>query len=185
VLHSGQTSAVDLPTDVKTITYFIRSTQSAQSYVNDPRAVGGETSTDGYGRGLMRAEMDRAVTLYSDSGTGDSAYSAAQLLANEVVGLGFEYYDGTDFLTEWDSSSSGTLPRAIRVWLSVQPLYGMTEEELQAAQAGKKVEPTDFFFVISLPTVPVVAAPATEETDTTSSSSSSTSSGTTAQGTTP
>ncbi|HEY2415417.1 MAG TPA: hypothetical protein VGI40_24455, partial [Pirellulaceae bacterium] len=182
-----QTSTVDLPSDVKTIVYFIRSTQSAQSYVDDPRATGGEASTDGYGRGLMRAEMDRAVTLYSDSGTGESAYSVAQLLANEVVGLGFEYYDGTDFLTEWDSSSSGTLPRAIRVWLSVQPLYGMTEEELQAAQAGKKVEPTDFFFVISLPTVPVVAAPEVESTDasSSSSSSSSTSSGSTTQGTTP
>jgi hypothetical protein len=188
VQHSGQTSTVDLPSDVKTVVYFIRSTQSAQSYVDDPRATGGEASTDGYGRGLMRAEMDRAVTLYSDSGTGDSAYSVAQLLANEVVGLGFEYFDGTDFLTEWDSSSSGTLPRAIRVWLSVQPLYGMTEEELQSAQAGKKVEPTDFYFVISLPTVPAVTATATESTDTSSSSSSSSTSGTstgTAAGTTP
>ena len=121
----------------------------------------------------MRAEMDRAVTVYSDAGGSGSYYSAAQLLANEVVGLGFEYFDGTEYLTEWDSSTSGTLPRGIRVWLSVQPLYGMSEEELQAAQAGKKVEPTDFFFVISLPTVPIAAATTTESTNTSSSASSS------------
>jgi hypothetical protein len=187
VNHSGQTSAYDLPSDVKTIAYFIRSKQSAESYADDPRANGGEASTDGFGRGLMRAEMDRAVTLYADSGGSGSVYSGAQLLANEVVGLGFEYWDGTEFLTEWDSSSSGTLPRAIRVWLSVQPTYGMSEEELQAANKGKPAEPTDFYFVISLPTVPVVATPTVESTDTssTSSSTSSTTSGTSATGTTP
>jgi len=187
VNHSGQISAVDLPSDVKTIAYFIRSKQSADSYADDPRANGGEASTDGSGRGLMRAEMDRAVTLYADSGGSGSVYSSAQLLANEVVGLGFEYFDGTDFLTEWDSSTSGTLPRAIRVWLSVQPSFGMSEAELQAANKGKEPEPTDFFFVISLPTVPVVATPTVESTDTsgTSSSSTSTTSGTSTTGTTP
>jgi hypothetical protein len=183
--QGGELSAVDLPSDVKTIAYFIRSTQSAQSYADDPRAIGGEASTDGYGRGLMRAEMDRAVTLYADAGTGESVYSYAQLLANEVVGLGFEYFDGTEWLTDWDSATSSGLPRAIRVWLSIQPTYGMSEQELAEANAGKEVPPTDFYIVISLPTAPLVA-PTTTETETTDSSTSTTPSGTSSTtGTTP
>jgi hypothetical protein len=143
---------------VKTIAYFIRSESSADSYRDNPHAVGGEASTDGFGRGLMRAEMDRAVTTYAESGGGAaSIYDNAQCLADEVVGLGCEYFDGTEFLTEWDSSTSGTLPRAIRIWLSIKPTYGMSEKELAQAAAGKEVPSTDFYFVISLPTAPLVA----------------------------
>jgi hypothetical protein len=187
--QAGELSATDLPSDVKTIVYFIRSEQSAQAYAGNPNEVGGEASTDGYGRGLMRAELDRAVNLYAESaGSTDSVYAGAQLLADEVVGLGFEYFDGTEWLTEWDSATSGGLPRAIRIWLSIQPTYGMSEEEIANASAGKEVESTDFYFVISLPTAPLVAASTTESTETTdtgTSSSSSTSTSSTTQGTTP
>jgi hypothetical protein len=195
MLSKGELSAVDLPSDVKTIVYFIRSDTSSKLYADDPYARGGEASTDGYGRGLMRAELDRAVNTYSEtSGTTDAVYSSAQLLSEEVVGLGFEYFDGVDFLTEWDSSSQG-LPRAIRIWLSVQPTYGMTDEELARASPGKEPKSTDFYFTISLPTTPlVIPAPETETTDasaaaastsTSTSSSTSTSTSTTSTGTMP
>jgi hypothetical protein len=193
ILSKGELSADDLPSDVKTIVYFIRSDTSSKLYADDPYARGGEASTDGYGRGLMRAELDRAVNTYSEtSGTTDAVYSSAQLLSEEVVGLGFEYFDGVDFLTEWDSSSQG-LPRAIRIWLSVLPTYGMTDEELARASAGKEPQSTDFYFTISLPTTPlVIPAPAAETTDasaattsTSTSSSTSTSTSTTSTGTMP
>jgi hypothetical protein len=85
-------------------------------------------------------------------------------LSNDVVGLGFEYFDGTDFLTEWDSKSQG-LPRAIRIWLSVQSTYGMTDEQLAAVSAGGVAPTTDFYFTVSLPTTPPVIPAATESTD--------------------
>jgi hypothetical protein len=178
--QGGEFAATDLPSDVKTIVYFIRSEQSAHAYAEDPRALGGEASTDGYGRGLMRAEMDRAVTIYSDGdSSGALAYSRAQLLANEVVGLGFEYYDGLEWLTEWDSTSSSSLPRAIRVWLSVKPTYGMSEQELADANKGKEVPTTDFYFVISVPTSPLVAASTTEATEAAAGGAASSSSSST------
>ena len=192
ISSSGELSATDLPSDVKTIAYFIRSQQSAESYAGDPQAAGGETSTDGYGRGLMRAELDRAVTSYAETGgSTDAIYSTAQLLANEVVGLGFQYFDGVDWVYDWDSTSSGTLPRAIKIWLSVQPTYGMNEQEIADAVAAGKMPPEqEFYFTIMLPTVPLVAAPPTTETATdtaaaSSSTSTTQSSGTTTQGTMP
>src|SRR5262245_9312940 len=183
VTGNGELSTVDLPSDVKTIAYYLRSTASAESYAGDPQALGGDASTDGYGRGLMRVEMDRAVQSYSDSSGGTaSIYSAAQLVADEVVGLGFEYFDATEWQTSWDSSSQG-LPRAVRVWLSVQPRYGMSEKEIADSNAGKEPKSTDFYFIITLPTSPLVATTPTEETTdssgATSSSTSSTTSGTT------
>jgi prepilin-type N-terminal cleavage/methylation domain-containing protein len=178
VSGNGELSAVDLPSDVKTIAYYIRSDASAESLADDPNAPGGEASTDGYGRGLMRAEIDRAVASYAETGGGTaSIYSSAQLLADEVVGLGFQYYDGTEALTEWDSATQG-LPRAIRVWLSVKPRYGMSEKEIAQASAGKEPPSTDFYFIITLPGTPLVVPPADETTDTSSAASSSTSSST-------
>jgi hypothetical protein len=180
VTASGDLSAVDLPSDVKTIAYYIRDQASADSVKDDPETLGGEASTDGYGRGLMRAEFDRAVNTYAEGGGGSaSIYTSAQLVANEVVGLGFEYFDGTEWLTEWDSSSSGTMPRAIRVWLSVQPTYGMSEEELQQAAKGKEPPSTDFYFIISVPTAPLVATPPAETETADASAGSTTASGTT------
>ena len=88
-----------------------------------------------------------------------------QLLANEVVGLGFEYFDGTEWPTDWDSDAMGGLPRAIRVWLSIKPTYGMSEQEMAQAATGKAPVETDFYFVISLPTAPLVATSTTETTD--------------------
>src|SRR5262249_2950919 len=129
----GEPSAIDLPSDVKTIAYFLRSESSAASYTGNPNAPGGEASTDGYGRGLMRAELDRAVSSWVENNGGtESIYSSAELLADEVVGLGFEFYDGTQWLTDWDSSTQ-SLPRAIRIWLSIKPTYGMSERELAQA----------------------------------------------------
>jgi hypothetical protein len=136
----------------------------------------------------MRAEFDRAVATWGESsGSTDAVYANAQLLADEVVGLGFEYFDGAEWLTDWDSSSSGGLPRAIRVWLSILPTYGMSEEELAQAAAGQEPASTDFYFCINVPSAPLVAPPAetTETAEATSAASGSTqSSGGTTQGAT-
>ena len=78
----------------------------------------------------------------------------------------------------------GTLPRAIRVKLVIKPMYGMSEQELEAYNKGKEVPPTEFFFVITVPTTPVVSVPATEETTETTDSSSTTSSTGTSSGST-
>jgi hypothetical protein len=60
----------------------------------------------------------------------------------------------------------------------------MSEKEIADANAGKEPKSTDFYFIITLPTSPLVAPPPeTETTDSATSTSSSTSTAT--QGTTP
>ena len=55
---SGELVATDLPSDVKTVTYFLLSDESAESAASTLNVSGSITpSTTGRGRGLMRGEI--------------------------------------------------------------------------------------------------------------------------------
>ena len=41
-------------------------------------------------------------------------------LAPEVVQIEFHYFDGSDWLDEWDSSTQGQLPKAVEILLTVR-----------------------------------------------------------------
>jgi hypothetical protein len=124
--------ATDLPSDIKTVNYFLLSDESADSAASTLNVSGSITpSTTGRGRGLMRGELDRAVTLYSEaSGQLESTYDGARLLAQEIVGLAFRYHDGTSWAQEWDSKTAGGLPRAIEITLTLQPTYALNDAAL-------------------------------------------------------
>jgi len=100
----------DIPSDVKTVAYYCVGTGLANSTgVINPRTGKPET-------GLVRRVMDRAVTLYaSDSGNLQGLQQAAEVIAPEVASIEFQYYDGTEWLTEWDSDEMGGLPTAVRI----------------------------------------------------------------------
>jgi hypothetical protein len=70
--------------------------------------------------GLVRREVDRVVsnasTQTASSGTTDTA---GQLLAPEVSRLEFRYFDGSQWLTEWDSQQNGGLPLAVEITLGI------------------------------------------------------------------
>ena len=73
-------------------------------------------SVGGLGRGLMRSELDRAVSTWSTmNGSEQPLYANAKLLAKEVTSLAFQYFDGTAWTTDWDSSAMGGLPVADQV----------------------------------------------------------------------
>lgn len=160
---SGEQSSTDLPSDVKTVIYYLRSdgTTSGSSAANSA------VSTTGYGRGLMRGEMDRAVVLWAEAnGDTQALYDSAQMLAEEVVGLWFEYFDGTDWYTEWDSTSYGSLPRAIRIWLAIQPTYALNEQDLAKSVAGQSAPQQEVYFVVTLPSAPLVPPSGTSDAST-------------------
>jgi uncharacterized membrane protein YgcG len=97
--------------DIKTVYYFLA---SAATGVLPSGATG-----------LMRSEMNRAQALYaSQNGNTDVILQNAQPLAVEVVGLEFRYFDGTQWLTEWDSQASNGLPLAIEIAVAIpDPLH--------------------------------------------------------------
>jgi type II secretory pathway pseudopilin PulG len=161
----GSLSVVDIPSDVKTVTYFILDAEASEA----AKAIGApqgaiKPSATGSGKGLMRSEISRAVAAYAQS-TGDleSTYQNARMLADEVVAVQFQYFDGTAWLTEWDSSASGGLPKAVEIVLTLMPTYAMNEEAL--ANLPPDAPPPEKYYrlVVGLPSAPLVVPAATSE----------------------
>jgi hypothetical protein len=190
---TGDTAATDIPSDVKTVIYFLASADTPL----DPTLLGPQPGVQpaagGMGKGLMRREIDRAVKNFAESsGDTSSLYDGARLVSDKVVGLAFQYFDGTAWLPDWDSDSLGGLPKAVEIQLTVQPTYGMTEDEI-AELAPEELPPTKTYrHVVRIPTSnPAPPPPATEETTDSAAASgtaappSSGASGTSPQGAAP
>lgn len=108
----------DVPGDVKTVTYLIQA--GGPIGVQDTMAQLGTTSTIASNGGLVRRALDRHVMSYAEeNGSALSLNSTGDLVAPEAVALEFSYYDGTQWLTQWDSSQQG-LPWLIQVSLALQ-----------------------------------------------------------------
>jgi hypothetical protein len=64
--------------------------------------------------------MNRAQALYaSQNGDYDIFMRNAESLAPEVVGLEFRYFDGTEWLSEWNSQEMNGLPLAVEIGVVV------------------------------------------------------------------
>jgi hypothetical protein len=186
VSASGDTTDVQFPSDVKTVIYFLQNDENGQAILS--AGLGGkvgfaEPSTSGRGRGLMRSEQDRAVLALAESSGNDLAcYDGARLLAEEVVGLAFRYFDGTDWVTDWDSTSMGGLPRAVEIVLTVQPTFAMNEKALAKTMTDAAPE-QDYRLVVRLPSAPLVTPPTPPETTTDAAAGTTSSTTSTGQAT--
>jgi type II secretory pathway pseudopilin PulG len=66
--------------------------------------------------GLARMSGDRfTLTLADQQGDMIQLASQTKLLAEEINSLSFEYHDGVEWLTEWDSDVQGRVPNAIGI----------------------------------------------------------------------
>jgi prepilin-type N-terminal cleavage/methylation domain-containing protein len=94
--------------DFRTVEYLL----AGPGQVPDPLGRGG----------LVRREGDRyAVMTAETAGHDASGDFSVSLLAPEIVGLQFRYFDGTTWYAAWDSSSAGRLPRAVEVLVRFAP----------------------------------------------------------------
>jgi type II secretory pathway component PulJ len=104
-IPSGHTS------DLRTMLYAL----AAPGQAYDPQGRGG----------LAREEGDRyAIASAEGRGQNATASFSAVVLAPEVTGLEFEYFDGAMWQATWDSIAYGRLPRAVqvRIWFAPAPV---------------------------------------------------------------
>ena len=105
----SSSDAISLPTDVKTISYFV----SEDSEASVQMQVGQDQGTGG---GLFRRQLDRAVASFSsDLAASLATMGNTKLIAKEVIGIQFRYFDGEDWVTEWDSDEEGGFPAAVEI----------------------------------------------------------------------
>jgi hypothetical protein len=161
-------SPVQLPTDIKTVSYFLRPPETATDD-NYSMTRGGFTDEARLG-GLVRREIDRAAGLMAAENAGSAFLDEmGDVIAPEVTHLEFRYFDGTQWLLEWYSDQMEGLPVAIEIALAVTPQkFLQTDEDSPFASSGEELFRGEVVYrmVVRLPAAKP-PAPETEETTTT------------------
>ena len=121
----------DVPSEMKTISYFVQPPGSTAGVVDPLASVGGdpeqsfggvsdELSGELAGGGLVRRALDRAATTFASlNGNLSGLNQTGELLAPEVTALEFSYWDGVTWQIQWSSDEYGELPLAVQVTLSM------------------------------------------------------------------
>jgi hypothetical protein len=79
------------------------------------------SKTSGDIQGLARLEGNRlAIQIADEQSDVNSLAEIAQVLAPEVTNLQFRYFDGTEWLDQWDSGVSQGLPIAVEITLQIR-----------------------------------------------------------------
>lgn len=122
------TQMPDVPSDIKSVLYYVQPSGNSMG-IQDPLQSGSLTgipveasSAEAIkaGGGLVRRQLDRAVTQWAnDQGQSDRLMRTGELLAPEVVSLEFNYFDGVQWLTQWDSSQQN-LPMVVKIQVGMQ-----------------------------------------------------------------
>jgi hypothetical protein len=120
----------DMPSDIKTVGYYVQSLRSdgvldplaqltAQSSQGAATGIG--ATNNGMSGGLVRRSLDRAVTQYAYlNGNSEQLARTGEIIAPEVIGIEFSYFNASSgWQTQWDSSQMG-LPHVIKVTLAMQ-----------------------------------------------------------------
>src|SRR5262249_21698463 len=97
--------------DMKTVTYYMA------AGANMPQILSTQTADGSRGKGLLRREMLRASHAAASATTSSTSTNNTlpEPLAPEVVGVTFEYSNGSNYQLTWDSRQQFGLPKAVRI----------------------------------------------------------------------
>lgn len=123
-------------------------------------AIAELTATDGDGSIAGLARGSGGVTGFGQAIENDNInlqVESTKLLAAEVQSVLFEYFDGVEWLAEWDTSSANKMPQAVRIELTLRKA---PESGDSSTPNPRDLPPTIHQLVVPIP----VAAPYVEET---------------------
>ena len=96
--------------------------------------------------GLYRIEVKWLASAALDE---EERYESWQV-SDEVLGLGFRYYDGTAWQDSWDAESNEGLPRAIEVTIRLRPEVRARETEEEAFDREEEDGPPLYRMIVPL-----------------------------------
>ncbi len=118
----------DVPSDIKTVAYFVQGAGVIGGVQDQLNTLDPDPSLTSQG-GLVRRSLDRAVTVQAAStGSLSLLNQTGELLAPEIVGIEFSYWDGVTWQLQWSSDEFGELPLAVQVRLSMRDERLFAEE---------------------------------------------------------
>lgn len=151
--QAGEEASVDYDASgLRSISWSLSGTSSGNS--------SGQGNNTG-GGGLARLDQDRYLTTTEPTARGsDEGTPEGELLASEVTGLQFRYFDGVEWLDSWDSTTEERLPNAVEVTIEFRSLVqSQADYDVFTHGLASEVDQKPFRFVIALPLAP---APMTE-----------------------
>ncbi len=127
--------------DVKSVAYYVaqpgQPTAAQDQTVATPQ-FGIQPDAQNSG-GLVRRVVDRAELRWAgDNGMLNALLNHAELTAPEVRALEFRYFDGTQWVEEWDSEQLQGLPVAVEIAIALAPI---DEPELPAYATSLQLSP--------------------------------------------
>jgi hypothetical protein len=104
-----------------TVSYYVAGAAGmapSRSMPVDPFAVAGSMPV-----GLVRRESNRTVAVSSNPQQNqlEPAAERIDVLAPEVVGLEFRYFDGMAWLPQWNAEELQSSPKAVEILLAIGP----------------------------------------------------------------
>lgn len=165
---TGVTTLMDIPSDIKTVTYYVLNTGTTVTTPQPELAVADlSQATDPTiaARGLVRRQLDRCVTEWAlNNGNATALAQKGEVIAPEAIGIEFLYFDGLEWRTDWDSEAAGTLPAAIQILLifgdqSALELGSASSTSLAGDMAGVRY----YRAIVNLPMATPTATTLTEE----------------------
>jgi type II secretory pathway pseudopilin PulG len=121
-----------------------------------------ESSSKAGPAGLIRLEGDaQTVAQAMQENEDEKQLDAAKLWAAEVTDIRFQYFDGINWQSGWDSLKSRSVPNAIEVVITLRTLPPENEDSSKSDQEDQFALPESTHrMVVSLP----ISSPATPET---------------------
>jgi prepilin-type N-terminal cleavage/methylation domain-containing protein len=170
----------DSLSDVKRVSYFLQSAASQAGAAVTTFASDGAVPTAA--GGLVRQESSQVAAEFADSQGGANA-AFPEPPTPEVAALEFRYFDGMEWLYDWDSSITGALPQAVEITLVLRsattgdPLAALDPLALTSVTGATAALPDDRYYrlVVHLPAaVPNYGALSGTTSDATSTSTETT-----------
>ena len=115
------TTVMDVPSDVKTVTYFVQNNAMASASGAATQKLQDLTDPDANATGLVRRELDRSVTMWAMNNGNTALQNTGDVIAPEVAAIEFQYFDGTEWVLEWDTEVQQKLPIAVLVIVAIRP----------------------------------------------------------------
>lgn len=164
--------------DLKTVTYYLMGAGGTLS-ASTVNAIG---TAEGADSGLIRRVVSRATSRYAlTGGNFEGMEDNDQLLAPEVSDMQFQYFDGFQWNSDWDSDLRGGIPLAVEIMIVIDDFRlddpnDRDRARTGTAQNGETAQDNIYRLVVHMPGAEPLDP--SEDTSTTGSDSSSTTSST-------
>jgi uncharacterized membrane protein YgcG len=173
---NSSSSASSAPlSDVRTVSYYVAGSAGQST-------IAAAASTTVSGNGLVRTELDRAMSQFATTqGDSSSVNNSAIIFAPEVVALEFQYFDGTQWNTAWDSTQNSGLPQAVKISIALTGSNNSnaanTTSVSSISDAASQDPDSVYSLVVLVPARDPVQLPSQGSSSSSSSGSSGSSSG--------